>query len=755
MQINNQSPDDQFVAGVTAGLADAFAQPSETPTDDEGSTVERETPDPAIQRAALVERVCASVREAREHWTKKAFKQMRLDMSFAAGNQWDQDSNPDTLADPVGGRYVANIVIRHIQQRTATLYGKNPRFVARRREKLLSTVWDGSMVSLQQAMMQAQNMMAVGLPPDPMTQAVIMDAQAVMETGRKMTRISKTLELLFQYEVDEQVIPFKTQMKSTIRRSLTTGVGYVKLGYQRLMGKRPETEQAIADLSQRLATIERLSADLADGIKTQDSAEAEELRLAMQTLAATNDMVVREGLAVFYPDSTAIIPDKNCKQLRGFVGCEWVAEEYYLSRESIEEIYNVDVGTSATMYVECAGGEFKPGERTEGAEQSDGLFCVWEVYNRKTGTVCTVCDGYKDFLQEPAEPDVYLERFWPWFPLVFNEIYYDNNPFPPSDVFLLRNPQLEINRARQGLREHRRAARPKTFARQGILEESDKDKLRTSVANEVIELAGLQPNEKIEAVLQPYTGPQIDPRLYDTVPAMEDILRVVGQQEANLGGTSGSTATESSIAEGSRLSSVSSAIDDLDEFLTDFARAGGQVLFRETQPETVREVCGPGAMWPDIAESRTEIAKELYLDIEAASSGRPNKAQEVQNAQQIFPLLMQIPGLSPEWMARELLRRMDDRLDLTDAFASGMPSIQMLNGMSGDPGGEPPDKDPKAQGKEGSNNQPSTQPKQVNAAPRPQQAPQSAQAGMAGGMTAGRPPGRPPMGPAPDRPPGG
>src|SRR5690606_13898334 len=136
--------------------------------------------------------------------------------------------------------------------------------------------------------------------------------------------------------------------------------------------------------------------------------------------------------------------------------------------------------------------------------------------------------------------------------------------FPPSDVELIRHMQLELNRARQGLREHRRANRLKTFTRKGVLEESDKSAIQDAAANAVIEVAGLNTGERIQDVLQPFSGPGIDLNLYDPSPAYQDVLRVVGQQEANLGGTSGATATESSIAEGSRLTSVQSAIDDLD-----------------------------------------------------------------------------------------------------------------------------------------------------------------------------------------------
>ena len=163
-------------------------------------------------------------------------------------------------------------------------------------------------------------------------------------------------------------------------------------------------------------------------------------------------------------------------------------------------------------------------------------------------------------------------------------------------------------------------------------------------------------------------------------PVYEDILRTTGIQEANLGGTSDATATQAQIAEGSRQTSMGSNIDDLNDLLTSMARNGGQILMREMSLPQVQKIVGVGAMWPEL--SREEIANEVLLEIEAGSMGRPNAAQDVANAQRIYPLLIQIPGIDPEFIGKDLLRRLDDRLDLTQAFKTEMPSIVAMNSMA-------------------------------------------------------------------------
>ena len=172
-------------------------------------------------------------------------------------------------------RYIANICIRHVLQRTAELYPNNPKMRAKRSPKLTAMVWDGSLAMLQQAQQSALMAAQAGMPPDPHSMQVLQDAQMEAQADRLLERISRTLEILYAHNVRQQPFEFKACMKMTVRRAIVTGVGYVKLGFQRAMKMSPEIEQRIADMSERLANIERLSADLSDGEIDRDSADAE------------------------------------------------------------------------------------------------------------------------------------------------------------------------------------------------------------------------------------------------------------------------------------------------------------------------------------------------------------------------------------------------------------------------------------------------------------------------------------------------
>ena len=247
--------------------------------------------------------------------------------------------------------------------------------------------------------------------------------------------------------------------------------------------------------------------------------------------------------------------------------------------------------------------------------------------------------------------------------------------------------QHEYNRARQGLREHRRANRPKYAAPAGVLEEEDKQKLATHPANAVIELQALAAGQKVNDVIQPVGQIGIDPNLYEVRTIFDDIQLVVGAQEAQFGGLSKATATETSIAESARMSSLGANVDELDSFMSEVTRSTGQVLLAELSREEVVKIVGPGAAWPEM--TREEIMEEVFLEIEAGSTGKPNRAAELANIERIMPFLLQIPGMEPRWLAKELLKRLDDKLELDSAFADQVPSIVAMNMQRRDGTGDP------------------------------------------------------------------
>jgi len=694
--------------------------PAEQPVAPQEATspIRREVGEVSSARKELVTAQIERVKEAKKHWSKD-FKRMRDNMNFVSGLQWPgQKSHDDT-------RYTANFTQRIIKQEVSSLYAKNPRVIYRRRKRLNYKLWDGRPESLQMAMQAIQPPVAVdpqtgqqvpAIPPEgwaPPPEAIAL-LQDVQENGQRLQMIDKigeTLVTCIEYYMSEQVPGFKPQMKQMVRRSRTTGVGYIELGFQREMDLSDEQASRIADMTERLSVVGQLQADQQDGKFDETSAQAEELRLAIQAIKNEPEMIVREGLVFQFPLSTRIIPAPETEKLVGWVGCPWLAKEVILSVDRIKQVYGIDVGTSYTAYKAETG---KPvGSARARKNDGTGLACIWHVYDRETGLEYVVCDGYPDFLREPGPPEVQVEQFFPIWAVTFNEVENEDELFPKSDVHMLMPIQREYNRSKEGIRQHRIANRPLYLAPAGQFDEGEQKSLAEHAAHDVIEVRALRDGVKVEDLIAPVRKIGVDPNLYETESLFEDAARVVGVQQAMIGGTANGTATGASLAAESQQGSVGLDSDDFDDCLSSVMRAAGQVLLLNLSPETAMKIAGPGAYWPEI--SKVEMLDEISIEIKAGSSGRPNQQQEAASFERMYPLLVQIPGISPVWLAERAIKIADDDTDLEDAFVEGLPSIMAQNRQQQLPTGNPAT-EPDQQGHEGADK---TRPQQGGPAPSP------------------------------------
>ena len=704
------------------------------------------------ERKALVKEILANVSWWKE-FHKETFKLMKQNVKFvknADNAQWRNSAGAG--GDP--DKYVANVTHRFIQQKVSSLYARDPRVRARRRQTLENMIWDGReetlMTAMQTIQMVQQQMqaaalggaMAPGAPPsgatapgappaghngsppladpamaapamppmmDPVTAlAIVKEAIDIRARRDMIDRIGKTAEIMFQHTIDTAVPSFKTRMKQAVRRAATTSIAWIKLDFERSFeGYQSQTKDKIDDFNKRLATMQATLGDVQAGDVSPGSAELESLKLSLKELTSKPDMLVREGLVFDFPKSWDVIPDDECTQLVGLVGCKKLAHQFEGTPASIKRDFGVDVSKSFTAY--------KPDGRVKKKSDNKPDKLVWyEVYDSTTGLVYCVCEGYPDFLCEPEPPRVEIPRFFPFYPIVLNEVENDDDLYPPSDVDLIKHQQRELNRAREALRQARIAAAPYHVTGKGKLSEDDVNRLQNRVPHDVIALQAMTGTQKVGDLFQAGPVSAIDQNLYSDAHVMQDILRAGGAQEANLGPSSGNTATEAGIAESSRSQTVSSNIDDIDTTFSQLARDATLVMLKGVSLEMAQRIAGKGAVWPEM--SSDDVSGELYLDIVAGSSGKPNREREAAAFERIVPMAMQIPGINPKFMARKAVELMDDAVDIEDAILDGVPSILAMNAMlkSGPPAigaaaaptGDPRS-DPNQQGEEGAENAPS------------------------------------------------
>lgn len=656
-------------------------------------------PEPDAATKELVSQWCGKITSAKAFWDTD-FKRFREDMEVArlgADGAWVD-----------GGNYTVPVVQRHINQAVATLYAKNPTAVYERRKRLQFKIWDGSEESLQAAYTQVQAAAgtmdaATGQPmqPDPASLELIQEVQQVKAQNLMLDRVGKTLEILWDYYNDEQDANFKKLMKQAVRRAKVVGTAYLWLDYQRLYASRPDLDARITDAADKIARIERQMAEAQDGTIEDGTAELAELQASLADLQAQQQVIAREGPIRDFPRVTEIILDPAVKQINGLTGCNWIARESHLTCAEVKQAFKVDIGDNFTPYRESADG--KPNRDSVGGERArtgdeKSKACVWRVYDKATQMTFVVAEGYPDFIEPPAAPQVKLSRFWPLFVLTLNDVESEKAVFPPGDVRMLKHPQQEYNRARQSLREHRIANRPGYVTPTGRVTDEEEKKITGRQAHDVVHVSALAAGEKPGDLIAALPMAPIDPALYDTQPMTQDILLSVGSQLANLGPTGGATATESSIAQQSSDTVESSNTDDIDMFLSELAAAQAEMLLLNLQPETAIKIAGPGAVWPSL--DRQTLAESVTLTVRAGSSGRPNAAAELAKLERAMPSIVQLPGINPKPIAHKYADLLG--IDVEELILDALPSIVAQNSLAGKPA--PMGNDPNAQGGQGGDN---------------------------------------------------
>jgi len=616
-------------------------------------------------REAIVKKWTGKINGAKDKF-KDDFDRMRTDMEFCGGIQWPQQDKVDDQ------RYRANMVVREINQSVASMFARNPKAVAQRKQRLDYEFWDGTVEQLQMAAMSLMQQ------PTPMAMMILEDHRNYLVEKALLDRIAQSLEKEYQVQWDRQEIDLKLQHKQLVRRVKVTGVGYVRLSFKREDRKSLPTTGVNDTVIDRAERIYQLVDDKNKGKWDKDDSKMELLKSLMSSvqysMSNPQDMQqVNEALVWDFPPSTSVIVDPACKMLKGFVGANWLAIEYPLDLDDAKAIFNkpdLTIGQDGAKTYDDKGKEI-PGSPSAKEEKSTKVM-VWEVLDKKNRQRFFLCDGYKDYLLEPEELRPCVQGFWPIRALTFNDNETEpglkTSIYPESDVRLMMSAQVSINSAREALRKHRRFNRPKYYAPAGVLKDEDKDRLKNPPDGALIELQGIPPGSDPNKVLAAAQVFPIDIPVYDTGVNERDIQKSTTTSQPPLELLQPrTTATSAQLAAQQNVQTASSDVDDLDEMLSWEARTGGEMMFREMSKPTVQKDVGRGAPWPESQQMRDQFCDRIFLDVQAASSGRPNKGLEISNFREIAPLLIQT-GANPQFIIREAVKRLDDRLDPTDAF---------------------------------------------------------------------------------------
>lgn len=604
-------------------------------------------------------------------------------------DRWEQLAKYGCLKENVGS-YKANVTDQVIQQLVASLYAQNPKVKASIRERIDYTVWNGDATQLDAAIAvvrMAPELAANGINPQTPqimeADAIVQDAYAVHKYREFLERKGKTLELAYLYFLDEQSEDFFSNFQQVIRRALISSIGWVKLGFQREMGFDGVTERKIGDQREQIKRAESLDGE--EGSEEDRAADIEEKKRILKGLEA-QEIILREGLVFDFPLVRNVIIDTKAISWANLNSADWMCEIHDLTKqERSDEFPNIDFnkidGANSTD-----GGKIKvhPTEKEEkgSAKASRGMseedfYRVYEFYSKTDGLCYWFMDGYDEYLREPDVPNVDVEGFFPYENLIFNPNENKDDTTPVSDVSKMQDAQEALNQKRQWSLDHTRHSLPKYVAPATAMDNEVKKALETSdEVGLVILLKALQDGQKVSDILQKLETVGLDPNMYATYEQTQDITMSTNASQAQVGNTSKGTATAASIAQSSYTNVVDVKKAAVDKLLNRISRKSSQILQTEMSAESIQEIVGRGAVWEE--SSRADIHKEVYLKIEAGSSGLPNEAEELMKSEKLLPLMLQNPQINPMWLAETMIKLMDSKVDLSSAILES-PALAVEN----------------------------------------------------------------------------
>ena len=472
-----------------------------------GSQPDGPTPvPPDLQQPPIVdEKQKESERAAVQMWTKritsakskreKDFKRIRDNMNFAAGLQWPGQKTMTT------DKYVCNLVNDAVNSKTSSLYARNPTAEYQRRKRLDFQLWDGHLESLIPLIQMAGShpMGVAALPVE--AKALLADYSNGEQLRQMIDKVGKTLEILFQYFMDEQDAEdgeFKLQAKQLVRRVITCCVGFGRVSFSRDELTMITSSGVNGNTGNKMSMAKAMLEKLDKGDLTETSPHYQTLMSLLTSMGmhAQDEMVTPDISEKLIFDlsipPTSIVVEPRCRTLKGFIGAKWVVQEYILPIEDVNAMFEVDVKISGGTKQYTTGGKEKSGAESEGKSKDEGELCMlWEVLDKKTKSHFYIVDGHKDYIlaPEPLEPSV--KGFWPIVALTFNDVETEESAdasiYPPSDVQLMFSAQKEWNRSRDELKKHRRANAPGYITNKGMLTENDKVALENQVANQVVD----------------------------------------------------------------------------------------------------------------------------------------------------------------------------------------------------------------------------------------------------------------------------
>lgn len=466
----------------------------------------------------------------------------------------------------------------------------------------------------------------------------------------------------------------KKRGKTAVRSSLTCTLGYVKVIYQKEYASDPVIKNRINDTQDNVERIKLLIEETKqeNGMCDEYEAQMFELSEQLKSLESQVEVVVSEGLVLdnISPEDIIIL-DASCRDVDEFIQASEIAHRIKMTVAQFKQLFKKEPPKGAKFY--SLGDD--EDNKTEGLEGDDRIICIYEVWSLNDLTVYTLCEGVKQYIKAPYQPQTLGAQWYPFFGLQLKRV--DGKKYPRSMVEQLIELQDEYNTRKTNAREHRRKNIPVRLVNKsaGITDTEIAAINARTVSTDVIGVTSDNPQD-FDKQLAGLPEIPYNPQMYDTQDVLFDMEKVGNAQDAASGAIRvAKTATEAEIASAGMQGRTGESLDVIEDWLTDIAIYSGQLLLQNVPEVVIKQRFGKAAIWPTL--TKKEMFSLVDISIRAGSTSKPNKMRERDQWMQVLPMIQQAIEVITQAKATgnqelaevtinlldETLKRFDEKLD--------------------------------------------------------------------------------------------
>lgn len=498
----------------------------------------------------------------------------------------------------------------------------------------------------------------------------------------KIKKFGKTSQVALNHVLIDEA-KMKRRIKSAVRSTMATSVGWLKLTFQHSLMGDPLMVRRANDLQDNIRRAESL---IAQANKETDTTtlnqQKEELTEQLETIMQGDEIKLFKGFVIDRINSEdVLLLDESIKEFDEYVNSKAIAHRVWMDDDDYRDAFGKKPGKSATAYgypasQEVQGDDGRPIEMGAAADLKRVFRAVWEVWNKTTNTICVVCEGCEDYCKEPYRLEHAPERWYSFYCLGFNVV--EGRWRPLSDTELLMHLQEEYNTTRFLFAEARKEAIPlRIYRKGGELTPKDIEKLTKRKARDWIGIEG-NPAIPLDKDLMQLEGVVIDPAAYDVTIIRNDMDMMVGLSDASRANLiQAKTATEAEIMRQALMTRVAERQDHVEDVISEMALSTLQTMLQGFTKSEMEQIVGAGAQWPESA-NLDQIFRQVRVSVKAGTSGKPNVLKERETWATIMPIINETMTQVAEMrmagqddlaeakieLLKETLQRYDERIDV-------------------------------------------------------------------------------------------